>query len=640
MSISKKTVTTHCCSLDDLLRNELLGIKKQFKVDFYQREYVWEKKQLEDLLADLANAFLKCWESSDRRTVDDVRNYDPYFMGEVILSEKSSDSVSAIIDGQQRITTFTLLLIYMLNQFNDVPEFPKDQIKKCIYDDNDYGVKKFNLDISDRRACMEALLNHGCYEPTEKDKAHVQKIVDRYQEIEECWDQNIKENNIVVCFAWWILKNIMFSKVVTNNDEFAYVIFETMNDRGLSLTQVEMLRSYLLANIRSKTDPATGSSSRDQALVEFDDTINMLTNIKLTSKSKAEFEFFRVFLRGHYAKDMSRGKGKDTSDFVMIGKAFHRWVREQSTKLLKLQKSDDFVDFVHRISYFAKQYQYIHQTIKNRDAHEHLYLIVNDDYGFTLQPALILSSIAYEDPDDVINEKIDIVSCYLTKLLTWRIWNQQRIAQSSLEQHIYDLCKKIRNLDVDELKKTLIEEANNIDPLQDGSPKLNLQNKYKLRVMLALITAIVARESGDHSPYMLNMPDIEIEHIWSNHFDQHEEEFDNEADFFEKRDNIGDLLLLPKTFNASYGDKTYEEKVEQYFSQNILARSLHRNQYVNNPPFMHFMKTSKLMFTSYDNFKKQGILERASLYKEILKWNWQSNAAGTTCKNDQSESES
>ena len=49
-----KTVDSKCFSLKQLF-------SEKFTVDFYQREYVWEKKQLEDLINDLSSAFLKCW---------------------------------------------------------------------------------------------------------------------------------------------------------------------------------------------------------------------------------------------------------------------------------------------------------------------------------------------------------------------------------------------------------------------------------------------------------------------------------------------------------------------------------------------------------------------------------------------------
>ena len=593
-----KSVDSKCFPLKTLF-------SEKFTVDFYQREYVWEKKQLEDLINDLSNAFLKCWDSG--HTLENVRTYDPYFMGEVVLSIKPNDR-SAIIDGQQRITTFTLLLIYMLQTYKNVASFPSSDIEKAIYD-NDYGTPRFNLDIDVRRPCMMALFTNGNYDPTDADRMHVQKIVDRYNDISDCWNERIDQNNIS-SFAYWILNKIMFSKVWANSDDFAYVIFETMNDRGLPLTHVEMLRSYLLANINA--------SYRDSALQKFDSTIEKLSAVKLPSKSKAEMEFFKIFLRGHYAQDLSQGK--DTSDFVRIGNAFHRWVRENE-KLLQLNKSSDFIDFVDKIEFFAKQYILIQKYISERKNQQHFYLLVNSDYGFTLQPALILAAIAYNDSPDIVEQKIELISKYLTKVLSWRVWNHWMISQSSLEAPIYDLCKAIRNSDLETLAQVV--SSNPIElPSLSTPPILNQQNRKKLKVLLALITEIVARESGE-SHYLLNEPDMEVEHIWSDHYEEHTSEFKQLNEFVTARNTIGDLLILPKSFNASYGDAPYETKVVQYFAQNILAQSLNSSKYKNNPGFEKFISSSGLKFESYDHFLKAQIDQRSDLYKSILLWNWQ-----------------
>lgn len=583
-----------------------LLFSEKFTVDFYQREYVWEKKQLEDLINDLSNAYLKCWKTE--HTTQDVRGYDPYFMGEVVLSTKVNER-SAIIDGQQRITTFTLLLIYLLHNYENLIGFPTSDVEKAIYA-NDYGTPRFNLDIDNRKDCMLGLFKNGFYEPNENDKYYVQKIVERYNEISECWNEKITNEN-VIGFTYWLLEKVMFSKVWANSDDFAYVIFETMNDRGLSLTHVEMLRSYLLANI--------DEVHREQSLKKFDETIVRLSAIKLSSKSKAESEFFKVFFRGHYAEELTQGK--DSSDFVKIGNAFHRWVRENE-KLLKLSRSSDYVDLVDRIEYFSKKYEHIHKCMAERDAEKYFYLVVNSDYGFTLQPALILASIAYNDSDEVVEKKIQIVSKYITKVLTWRVWNHWMISQSAMEAPIYDLCKKIRGKSLEEVKEII--ESNPMDaniPDLSGSPTLNQQNKRRLRVTLALITEIVARESKAPN-YILNKDDIEVEHIWADHYNQHLDEGITEDEFDNYRNNIGDLLVLPKSFNASYNDAPYEIKVEQYYSQNILAQTLNVRKYTNNPDFIRFMNASGLKFKAYENFNKDSIIERSELYKAILLWNW------------------
>ncbi len=600
--MAEKIVESQCYSLREI-------VSEKYDVDFYQREYVWQKKQVEDLIDDLSSEFLKNWAIGDDSKK--VMGYGPYFMGEIVVATKEN-ARSAIIDGQQRITTFTLVLMHMLKAFGAIAGFPKTDFENAIYS-NDYGEMNFTVSVDDRYACMKALFETGEYSPTNTDKQYVQNIVDRYNDIANCWNEKINEQN-VVNFAYWLLNKVKFSKVRTNDDGFAYVIFETMNDRGLSLTQVEMLRSYLLANI--------APNRRDVAIETFDSLVRTLSSIKLSSKSKAESEFFKVYLRGHYAEDVAKNDSR--SDFVNIGNGFHRWVRENSKSKLGLIKSEDFARFISELSFYAQQYKAIYDAIAIRNTKENLYLIVNDDYGFTLQPALILSAIKFGDSVKIINEKSGVIAKYLTKVLTWRTWNHWMISQSSMEAPIYQLCKKIRNKNLDELKVILASGPIELPPLETA-PILNQQNKYKIKVLLGLITEIVARGSNE-SNYLLNKPDIEVEHIWSNHFSEHTDEFSDENTFASARNNIGDLLLLPRSFNASYNDAPYENKVVQYFSQNVLAQSLNEKKYKNNPGFIKYVTDTRLAFKPYKEFKHASITERADLYKNVLIWNWTNNS--------------
>lgn len=386
-----------------------------------------------------------------------------------------------------------------------------------------------------------------------------------------------------------------------------------MNDRGLSLTPVEMLRSYILANIKEK-------DNRNNYIEKFDEIVSNLSSIKLASKSKAETEFFKVYFRSHFAESLSQ---KDnSSDFVKIGNAFHRWVRENNTKLV-LNDSKDYCDFVDKIKYFSEKYKLIYQYIEERKTDKYLYLIVNSDYGFTLQSALILAALAFNDNNDTVEQKIQIISRYITKLLTWRVWNHNQISQSALESQIYSLCKDIRGKDIEAIKNIINSEPIEIPSLID-LPILNQQNKKKIKTLLALITEIVTIKSGNASDYMLNKNNIEIEHIWSDHPEEHKDEIGQDSEFSNVRNNIGDLLLLPKSFNASYNDASYKIKLKQYFSQNILAQTLHPDKYKNNPGFIEYKDNSDLPFKSYEEFKKVNIYERGELYKQILLKNWQS----------------
>lgn len=580
---------------------------KKYDIDFYQREYVWQKSHLDDLINDLTSAFLRNWKSD--HILEEVDKYAPYFMGEIIISE-TGDAKSYIIDGQQRITTLTLLLIYIYNKYRELEDLPED-LPRCIKS-KPYRNVIFNLDIEERNECMNALLDHGDYSPTETDTPSVHAIAARYSEISDALDTKINPTN-AAAFAHWLLKKVVFSQVRTNNDNFAYVIFETMNDRGLSLTQVEMLRSFLLANINKE--------KRVKATEKFDNIVRSLMNVKLSSKSKAEFEFFKVFFRGHYADNLSQER-ESQSDFLRIGKEFHRWVRD-NTRALGLLSSNDYWNFLDKIVFFAKTYEKINDLMCSNRTQEFLYLIVNKDFGFTLQPALILAAINFNDSDSVIEKKIKITSKYITKMLAWRVWGHFSIAQSALEAKIYELCQKVRGKSAEDLETFFGSDPAELGHLTTATPSLNQQNKYKIRVLLALITEIIAKESGSPN-YILKDKDIEVEHILSDHFEWHQDEYDNEFEYATARNGIGDLILLPKSFNGSYNDKPYEEKRDHYFEQNILAQTLCPQKYANNPGFLAYKERSGLAFKPYDKFTKGAIAERAELYRSVLEWNWNS----------------
>jgi hypothetical protein len=109
--------------------------------------------------------------------------------------------------------------------------------------------------------------------------------------------------------------------------------------------------------------------------------------------------------------------------------------------------------------------------------------------------------------------------------------------------------------------------------------------------------------------------------MWANHFELYPE-FAHEADFDEHRNRIGGLLLLPKSFNASYGDLPYEKKLSHYFGQNLLAKSFHPRAYSHNPGFAKFVKQSGLGFEFHRHYKKKDFDKRQALYTKLAERVW------------------
>jgi hypothetical protein len=145
--------------------------------------------------------------------------------------------------------------------------------------------------------------------------------------------------------------------------------------------------------------------------------------------------------------------------------------------------------------------------------------------------------------------------------------------------------------------------------------------------MLARFTSHLDGEIGLASRYVeyttrRGKRGYEIEHIWANHPDRMKDEFQHAKDFEEYRNRIGGLLLLPKTFNASYSDLPYQKKRKHYLKQNILAQTLHEDTYERNPRLKRLKETSGLPIKPHSTFKKADLDDRGLLYRMLAERIW------------------
>src|SRR3954454_20015181 len=150
---------------------------QKYAIDYYQREYKWESKQIAELVADLTAKFLELFQSDHARK--DVATYPGYYLGSIIISQK--DGRPFVVDGQQRLTSLTLFLTYLrrLQQGRD----DVVDIDQLIFSEK-FGEKSFNLDVPDRNDCMEALFEYGEYDPPADAPESVHTLVGRYGELD------------------------------------------------------------------------------------------------------------------------------------------------------------------------------------------------------------------------------------------------------------------------------------------------------------------------------------------------------------------------------------------------------------------------------------------------------------------------
>jgi len=587
----------------------LLGGTK-FAIDYYQREYRWETKQVAELIDDLAEKFRESHEASNERSA--VEHYGHYFLGSIIISDK--DGHKFIIDGQQRLTSLTLLLIHIYRQLDD--EEQKAQLAELIFSQK-FGKRSFNLDVPERTACMEALFTGAPFEEDGQPES-VANILHRFQDVEEHFPDEFT-GEALPYFADWLIENVHLVEITAYSDADAYTIFETMNDRGLSLTPTDMLKGYLLANI-------TDAERRDAASRVWRRHVAALQELGKEEDADA----IKAWLRSQHAQTIrERRRGAQPRDFDLIGTEFHRWVRDHERDL-DLAGSVAFARFIQDdFAFYAHWYERIRRAAETLS--EGLEAIhFNAQNNFTLQYPVLLAPLQRGDTEGEIRRKLRIVSTYLDILIARRIWNWRATDYSTMQYTMFQLAiLKIRGQSVPELAALLTERLAAEEETFASNDRFYLTggNGKQIHRLLARMTDYVETRSGRASRYAEYIQrrgknGYEVEHIWANHPKRHAAEFPHPADFTEYRNRIGGLLLLPKSFNASYGDKPYAEKREHYYGQNLLTQSLHENAYQHDPGFRRFLEESKLPFRPHYEFGKADLDARQELYRKLAEQIW------------------
>lgn len=584
---------------------------RRYDIDSYQREYKWQTKQLIELVDDLCGKFLEHYKENHYR--EDVSHYGHYFLGSIILSQKKGSCF--IIDGQQRLTTLTLILIYLHHRQRNLSDEERVEVNNLILSKK-FGKNSFNIDVPERAPCLNKLYSGELYNPTVKDTEAVRNMVDRYKEIEQIFPQEISDK-VLPYFVDWLLNNVHLVEITAFSDDDAYTIFETMNDRGLSLAPLDMLKSYLIANVTDETE-------RNRVNGIWKQTTNRLLELDKEEPADA----VKAWLRSQYADSIrERKKNAKAEDFDRLGTEFHRWVRENE-KRIGLTKSADYVSFVERdFKFYTDQYEALKQASETPiNGFETVY--ANSWLDFTLQYPLLLAPLKTSDNEATRMRKINVVASFVDILLARRIWNFRSISYSTLQYTMFLIMREIRGKPVGQLATILRKRLEDDEETFDTNPTLRLhqQNRFSLKWLLARMTDYIEVRGGLCSRFDEYMAEgrnkgYEVEHIWADHWEEHRDEFAHQADFDEYRNRLGGLLLLPKTFNASYGDLTYAKKLPHYLKQNLLAHSLNPNAYDRNPPLKKVIRAG-LPFVGHSKFRKVDIEVRQKLYVEIAKHLW------------------
>ncbi|GAA8783145.1 hypothetical protein DUHN20_09840 [Helicobacter pylori] len=203
--------------------------KNQLVIPIYQRLYSWEKEQCKQL-----------WDDIIKIGGDD--KMDGHFIGSILYvldSITHSNNALLIIDGQQRLTTITLLLTALRDHLSDEVKRKEIEDHYLINSDKD-GDKKFRLILSESdKDTLLSLIDKDRRKPSEPSS----KIMENFKLFEE-W---IRKNADKMETIFKGLEKLMIVEIALEKEkDDPQLIFESMNSKGIELTQTDLIRNYIL----------------------------------------------------------------------------------------------------------------------------------------------------------------------------------------------------------------------------------------------------------------------------------------------------------------------------------------------------------------------------------------------------------
>ncbi len=215
--------------------------EKQFVIPIYQRMYSWEKEHCEQL-----------WDDIIKTGGND--QIERHFIGSIVFVHDGIYTTNynelLIIDGQQRLTTITLLFIALRSHLSDevkiLEKFSRKKIESYLINSNKDGDKKFRLILSESdKDTLLFLIDKNKRKPSEPSS----KIMENFKLFEEWIRKNT--DKLETIFKGLDKLMIVWIALKKGKDD-PQLIFESMNSKGIELTQTDLIRNYIVMETEVK----------------------------------------------------------------------------------------------------------------------------------------------------------------------------------------------------------------------------------------------------------------------------------------------------------------------------------------------------------------------------------------------------
>lgn len=595
--------------------------KKTYFVDFYQREYVWSKNTVDILLRDIFYAFeISYEEHKDEELTEEVLElYNWYYMN-VFITNKVNSKVY-IVDGQQRLTTLTLIATKLYHLITD--ETLKDLLKDCIFTKDMFKGNVFCIDNEKRKDVMESILDNVPYTEPIKNKTE-ETLLGRFKDVSRFIDDKQMDVDKLRAFCMYFLRKLVMVELSVEKDDTP-MVFEVINDRGEALKPYEILKGKMVG-LLSKNDTQAYSEKWDKAMLQLPDM---------------QDNFFGDYLKSRFVTS------SNTKLEAALSNLYHRYIFDVNdiAQELSFRRTDanhiknikNFID--NELTYYAALYAKIRS---NKDEYLKYDNEIND---LSMQYQNIMAACTINDPRE--DEKIQVLAAEMDRF--WMLLNLNGVYDSNeFQDKCYRISQQLKGVELESyrsiydnmltdtirLKRGIEGEVSLLDYNSFTKKNYTNMNTRMLRYFLARIEQYISNETSidmqnsvsDISKKTGKITGYHIEHILS-HNETNRSYFQSDEEFEEKRNLLGGLLLLMGINNISSGNEEYEDKLKTYSNGLMWGHSLCEEFYHSNLNFTKFnerlQKEYGVSFKPYQKFDKEALEERSKLLYQLVKIIWE-----------------
>lgn len=529
-----------------------------FTIPEYQRGYSWTKEQLEDFTNDL----------------DDVEYVKEHYAGTVTLIKSGHEFIGIsqytkydVVDGQQRITTIHLLLISLYSRLKELKSADEVIIKNVL----SYGKTFLRLNNKENQDFYLYLLN-------ENDANNLRQIHPKTKTQKNLRDARLFFYHYFQRFSSLpklikIFNNLMtkFKINVFELDEESEVglIFETMNDRGLPLSDIDKVKNYLIYMSHKLDDKQLAKEINKK----FGELFSELMTIECGSITKIENRFLKdcYLIYSGDTKELSDIHKKIKSQLIKQREIFQKKSLFDNNVVLKNKKLGeikDFNNFLHKCSTLYANIS--NQNFDNSLLNDSLFRLKTLGKLETFLPLILAVSINKKYRNEFLIPIIELLEIYTVRVYIFGN-KKSNTGITSFHDLAYKIkCNKIIFNDLKKELKTLIQKNSITTELRKNIVNLSVYNNLDTNIIKFFLfeyekylqsEAQINYEFGALSS-VLESSKISIEHI-SPQIGQPGVKLNKNIN------NIGNLVL---TFgNSTLSNKNFLSKRDYYKNSDFLS---------------------------------------------------------------------